>query len=134
MAFKYKEIDHPKYKYELTRYYRAILNFGPDKRIEGRFHSFHPCGCLRVKVGYRWDGASGPTIDTKSTMRASCVHDVLYQLIREGELSRKYKAAADKELRRLMIEDDPSWGGKIRAGYFYQAVKLFGFWACRRNK
>ena len=43
-------------------------------------------GTLVVPRGYCWDGASGPTLDTKATMVASLVHDVFYQMMREGLL------------------------------------------------
>ena len=39
---------------------------------------------LLIKDGYAWDGASGPTIDTKNTQTASLVHDGLWQLIAAG--------------------------------------------------
>ena len=39
-----------------------------------------------VRRGYAWDGASGPTIDTKDSMKATLIHDVLYQVMREGGL------------------------------------------------
>ena len=52
-------------------------------------------GQLTIKRGYCWDGASGPTFDTPSTMLASLVHDALYQLMRECLLPQDYRIRAD---------------------------------------
>ena len=41
---------------------------------------------LYVYPGYRWDGASGPTIDSEDSMQASLFHDVVYQMLRERKL------------------------------------------------
>ena len=77
---------------------------------------------LMVKEGYAWDGPSGPTFDTKTFMRASLVHDALYQLMREGWLSRSYRGHADRLLRDICLEDGMS---RVRAGYVYRAVRWF---------
>ncbi len=60
---------------------------------------------LVVKSRYAWDGASGPTFDTPTNMRASLFHDALCQLIREGLLDGKYRKYADELLRAHMLED-----------------------------
>lgn len=77
-----------------------------------------------VRKHYAWDGPSGPTIDTKSFMRGSLVHDAFYQLMREGRLDPKiWKDYADQLLRKMCIEDG-MW--RFRANYVYWAVKHFG--------
>jgi len=78
---------------------------------------------LTANAYYAWDGASGPTIDSPSTMRASLVHDALYQLIRLGALPRSAKGAADQLLHDLLIEDGMS---RVRAWYWLRAVSWFG--------
>jgi hypothetical protein len=84
-------------------------------------------GKMTISDGYAWDGASG-AIDTKSIMRASLVHDALYQMIREGlPIVRK---EADKEFYRIMRKDGMWW---IRAQYIYWAVRLFGKIALRHD-
>ena len=70
---------------------------------------------------YAWDGASGPTWDTLSTMIASLVHDLIYQFIRLGLIDPKYKTYADEMLKVIGIEDG-MW--KFRAGYYQLAVSL----------
>lgn len=81
-----------------------------------------PEGTLRIRAGYAWDGASGPTWDSKSSMRASCVHDALYQLMRLGLLSREWREVADRVFRRL-CQEDGMWS--IRAQIWYDMVRVF---------
>lgn len=80
-------------------------------------------GMLLIRKGYCWDGASGPTFDTLSTMRASLVHDALYQLIREGVIGMPFRRFADKLFYKMLREDGM---GRLRAWYFYRAVRQFG--------
>ena len=79
--------------------------------------------CVGIRAGYAWDGASGPTIDTEGTMEATLVHDVLYQLMREGCVSQSARLAADRLLRDMMKRDGVNL---IRRWYFYLAVRWFG--------
>ena len=67
-------------------------------------------GILSIRSGYAWDGPSGPTIDTKNTMRGSLVHDALYQLMREGHISdaEEVRILADDELDAILKEDGMS--------------------------
>ena len=67
-------------------------------------------GRLTIQRGYCWDGASGPTFDTASTMLASLVHDALYQLMRECLLPQDFRLPADICLKRIMLRDyNGSW-------------------------
>ena len=62
-------------------------------------------GVLIIHKGYPWDGASGPAFDSKAVMRASLVHDALYQLMREGLLGQDWRARADLELQKIYKQD-----------------------------
>ncbi len=150
---RYKELHGYKYRVELEE--SVYINMVFDEPIIGnRYLRLSLCSkpapastLLSVKDGYMWDGPSGPTIDDRTNMRASLVHDVLYQAMREGLFDRSYRKAADQELRRLMIKDglaqlvDPdlpqSLGKKhntrfnrawvrTRAQAYYMAVRVFG--------
>lgn len=81
-------------------------------------------GVLTLTPGFEWDGPSGPTLKTLSTMRASAVHDALYSLIKAGLLPRETRKVADAMLRKLMLKDG---AGHLRAWYFWLAVRLFGW-------
>jgi hypothetical protein len=82
-------------------------------------------GKLKINSGYAWDGPSGPTWDSKNSLRASLVHDALYQLMRGELLDRDtWREAADKELYRICVEDG-MW--KLRARIWYRAVRGMAF-------
>ncbi len=115
------------YKYQLVDDYSVRLRLRPDENISTEFISLEKSlekdGFLRIKRGYAWDGPSGPTIDTKNFMRGSAIHDALYQLMRQGKLSKTYRAAIDMELKLICLEDGMS---RIRAWWVHRGVRLGG--------
>lgn len=82
--------------------------------IEDYYFKLEPSGLLTVKRGYAWDGASGPTWDTPSSMAASLVHDVFCQLERDCRL------------------DYATWHEKINE-FFGDMCKEAGMWAARAS-
>jgi len=54
-------------------------------------------GCLKVRKGYPWDGNSGPCYDFDSSLKASCVHDVLCDYINMGSLPVELQPMVDQE-------------------------------------
>lgn len=110
------------YKYELMDEYRIPVMLPSSIAVPDPYVYISE-GYLVIKKYYTWDGPSGPSIDTPSFMRGSLVHDALYQLMREGQLSKEYKDYADNLLRQICLEDGMS---KFRAWYVYQAVHTFG--------
>jgi len=118
---KFKSANH--YKYQLHKEYCIQTNIKPKKDIHIDFMVvLCKTGLLRIAQGYCWDGASGPTIDDKTNMRASLVHDALYQLMRAKKLSIKHRKKADAIMKKLLLEDG-MW--KFRAAYYYWAVRTF---------
>jgi len=118
-----ERIKHKTYKYRLLSSYSLPIKIYPDSNIDDRhFVKLDEFGKLTLAKGYAWDGPSGPTIDTPDFMRGSLVHDGLYQLMREGLISRKHRAYADRLLRDICREDGMPWW---RAQYVYVAVRLF---------
>jgi len=111
-------------KYVLEEVYYDRIPFVLAANIKTSYCKLNSNGYIVIYPGYEWDGASGPTIDTDDTMDGSLVHDVLYQLMREGKLSRKkYRKDADKCIRQMCITDGmPVW----RANYWYFFLRLFG--------
>lgn len=110
------------YKYQLHRDYTV------QTRITGHcvadaFYTLLQDGTLFIRAGYAWDGPSGPTLDTKTFMRGSLVHDVFYQMMREGQLPQDCFHPANDELRRLCLEDG-MWS--VRAWWVWRAVERFG--------
>ena len=123
------------YKYELKEDYYYVLpgKFrGHSFEVKGRcghtgaeilFLKITPENNLVIYKGYKWDGPSGPTIDSSSFMRGSLVHDALYQLIREGKLEYKFRKPADKILKEICKQDGmPFW----RRNYVYWGVRAGG--------
>jgi hypothetical protein len=103
------------YKYQTYHDYSLQTQItGYD--VDTEFIKLTPWGMLTIWRGYAWDGASGPTMDTKSSMRGSLVHDALYQLLREEKISQHYRKLADEMLRDICIEDG-MWAWRARLWY-----------------
>lgn len=117
-CIKYKQ----GYRYQLVEEYSTVIPVKPTTDVETSYIALLSSGKLTIKEGYAWNGPSGSTIDTFNFMRASLVHDALYQLMREGELeSRRYRLAADRLLQQLCKEDGMSL---FRAWWVYQGARL----------
>lgn len=111
------------YKYQLAKdYNHALPAEFKAYTINTRFFTFSG-GVLAIYAGYAWDGASGPTWDSKCSMRASLIHDCLYQAMRMGFIAASRRDAADQEFHRICLEDGML---KPRAWLWYQAVSRFG--------
>lgn len=112
------------YKYQLANSYKVNVSIRPKSDIDTEFINLDTDGNLFVKKGYAWDGPSGPVIDTEENMRGSLVHDALYQLMRNGELSsRTHRKAADQIFKDICKEDGVS---NLRASVYYKALRRFG--------
>jgi len=109
------------YKYQLSESYEVLIpELAKQPAITTEYISINN-GLLSLKKGYAWDGPSGPTIDTKTFMRGSLIHDALYQLLREAYLPKEDRKTADKVLRRMCLEDNMCF---LRANVVYLAVRL----------
>ena len=111
------------YKYQLRAPYTIQLaEIRPAHGAGTEWITLDLDGTLTIRAGYAWDGASGPTYDSKSSMRPSLVHDALYQLMRLGLLDHSFRPAADTIFHRLCSEDG-MFGP--RAWLWYHAVRIF---------
>ena len=120
------------YKYQLAETYSVSVVIQPDEPIETEYIELSTDGALTIKAGYAWDGPSGPTVDTKSFMRGSLVHDALYQLMRNNHLPSSCRLDADQELHRICREDGMT---RFRAWYILWGVrKGAGFAADPKSK
>ncbi len=121
MKIKYRKI--PKHwKYQVLENITMTLETDAPT-IRTPFVTLFRSGHLIIHKGYAWDGPSGPAIDTENFMRGSLIHDVLYQLMREGYLDYSYRKYADQLLREICIADG-MW--PVRAAWVYMAVRVFG--------
>ena len=112
------------FKYQMVKPLTVVTRVTPRFYINTRYIELGTNGTLHIRTGFAWDGASGWTIDTKSSMRASAVHDALYKLIRMGRLDRVgVREQADEEFLRLCLEDG-MW--KWRARVWFRALRIGG--------
>jgi len=107
------------YKYQLVETYSTKTAVYPVNNIHAKYLSLSTSGVLTIRSGYAWDGPSGPTFDTKTFMRGALVHDALYELMRQGYLSKTYRSAADNELKKICLEDGMC---RLRAWYVHKGV------------
>ncbi len=113
-----------KYKYQLESEYKVRISIKPKTDITTDFIDLSTQGALLVKKAYAWDGPSGPVKDTPKNLRASLVHDALYQLMRRVKLKRRtHRKAADLEFKRICKEDGVS---KYWASIWYKGLRKFG--------
>lgn len=110
------------YKYQLVKDYTTETKIRPGATIDTDYIRLGMDGALTIKKSYAWDGPSGPTLDTKDSMRGSLEHDAKYQLMREEYISREWRETADEELKETCIKDG-MWSG--RANLWYIAVEVF---------
>lgn len=113
------------YKYQLRGGYsvRVVELADPAREpIMTDWIELWPDGTMAISPGYAWDGASGPTYDSKDSMRASLIHDALYQLMRMGLVSRHLRRVADDVFYRVCLEDGMM---TVRAWGWYQMVRIF---------
>lgn len=121
----YIDYKHDIYKYKTRRPLQIGLSrFGEFPDVTTEYIAIEN-NVLFLKEDYAWNGASGPTIDTPSSMRASLFHDPIYQLLIEGELPSDcgYRLCGDNLLYCVCLEDG-MW--RFRAWYWYQGVRYFG--------
>lgn len=112
------------YKYQLAEDYIQHIPIHPKTDITTAFIRLSTSGELVVKRGYAWDGPSGPVIDTEENMRASLVHDALYQLMRcENLTTRTHRKTADLLFKAMCKEDGVS---NFQASAYYKALRRFG--------
>jgi hypothetical protein len=112
------------YKYALKhRYTMDLLPLKSLERTVGNDY-FTLCrdGTLTIEPGYAWDGPSWAS-DTPNFMRASLIHDVLYQAMRMGLIDDAiWRPIADQLLHDICIVDGMS---RFRAWCVWWAVRTF---------
>jgi hypothetical protein len=109
------------YKYQLAEDHISFVGIYPEEETRTQFLWLRTNGWLTIFKGYAWDGPSGPAVDTANFMRASLVHDALYQLMRmeiiDGKTCRKQ---ADIVMREITKETGMWW---LRRKWCFWAVR-----------
>ena len=116
------------YKYRTTKQYQLQIPIvGQD--IQTDYIALNVKGLLTIKKGYAWNGASGPTKDSKKSKRASGVHDALYQLMELKLLNyQTHRIIADWVFYRILLADKMF---KPRAWIWWRAVRRYAEFAAR---
>jgi hypothetical protein len=107
--------------YQLAETYYQNIQIFPKVPFSDQFISLSKEGVFIIKKGYVWDGSSGPTLQTKSTMRGSLLHDALYECMRKERLAQVHRYQADVIIRDTCIEDGMF---KWRAKGWFDALRL----------
>ena len=118
---KYRKIEG--YKYQLFETEVIKTPIIPEKEIFHEYFTLSLDGTLVVKKWYAWDGPSGPTIDTKNFIKDSLPHDVFFQGMRLGLLSKDHFHNVNKFLYNECLKHGMN---RFRAWYVFQSVELFG--------
>lgn len=119
-----KSIKYKKgYKYQLQETYACQVDIHPMYDVKTDYIDLSMDGMLTIREGYSWDGTSGPTLDGKTNMRGSLIHDALYQLFREEHISLKQRKQADLEFQKACLEDGMC---KSRAWIDFIGLRHFG--------
>lgn len=112
------------YKYQLAKAYQIKIPIKPRSAIATEYIDLDTQGNLEVKNGYAWDGPSGPVKDTKENLRASLIHDALYQLMRHEKLSsRTHRKASDQLFKDICKADGVS---NFWASIYYKGLRKYG--------
>ena len=113
--------------YCLTRI-KAISTSIRGFSYAGSHYSINEDGLVCGYIGYWYDGATGPAIDTDNSLEGACFHDILYALIRIGVIpdTYYYRRKADLVLYTALRADGMSW---LRANAWYVGVRLGGWTA-----
>jgi len=123
----------PKLKYRSGYKYQVAESITIQTQITGffahnQFLLLLEDGTLFIRVGYPWDGPSGPAVDTPNFMLSSLVHDAFYQLMREELLPQSIRELADNEMSRINYEwglDNPGKGMSwFRRWYTHLGVRI----------
>jgi len=113
------------FKYQVREYDFEVFvgDWGQTDDIDTKWIKLTIDGWLTIRVGYAWDGCSGPTIDSRKSMRGGAIHDAGYELIRKRFLPAKSKGPVDNTLHGYLLADN-MW--QFRADYYYWGVDRFG--------
>jgi hypothetical protein len=122
----------------------ALPFYNADNDDEKKYFVSGPMGNLKLKKGYRWDGPTPPKKQKKpkdykkNLMRASLVHDTVYDLMRMGKLPRdtrlftahgpgfETQRVADNSFYSICLEDPAK---RVECGFWWWGIRVGGAWS-----
>lgn len=125
---KWEFINHPKYYYKTLEDVEFESHLLLGIKFDSKYLNINN-GVATVKCGYAWNGSSPkwrflglmwgtPDGSEKSTLRASLIHDALYQYGKDANIKRSY---AD----RIQLLEHSNIEFPLKYLYYY-VVRLFG--------
>jgi hypothetical protein len=91
-------------------------------KIVDRFFRLDEDGMLWIFAGFAWNGASGPTFDTASSMGPSAVHDIFCICMRDGRLDYAvWQDIVNDFFRQQCLEDGMC---VARANFWHWGVEV----------
>ena len=113
------------YKYELAADFAIQIQIQPERTIEHEYYHLNTTGLLLIRKGYMSDGPSGPTWDSPGLLIGALVHDVGYQMTRDGHFDiYDDRARWDKVYREVIIAHGIN---PIRAWGHWRILKRVGW-------
>jgi hypothetical protein len=119
-----------------------MSTFNLDSAVEKKYFVLAPDGVLHLKKGYRWDGPTPPGKSKKPKdykkllMRASMVHDTVYDLLRMKKLTPRdsrlvslhldgfqNQRVADNSFYSICWEDPAS---RAKCGFWWWGIRVGG--------
>lgn len=104
----------PWFQFWGSKKYTTILDYHAYTPISG-FNCIHSDksgtialkqnGQIYISKDFLHDGPSGPTYDTKNTLRAAGEHDALFRLMKNGALPFKMVKKVNEFFEKRLIED-----------------------------
>jgi len=85
-------------------------------------------GRLTIDKGYDWNGVT--TLPTKNRLRASLVHDALYDLLAHKKLHERSKKIIDDIYVNIAIEDGEPY---LTAIFMKLGLRALGHWCVNRD-
>ena len=117
-CFTYKKCYDRKVRHDFT----FNVNIKPSKTVKMDYVTLTSDGVLKIKEGYHYDSHNMLSfLDTPSMNRAIIIRDALLQILVVGNLNVKYRRAAERVYREVMIKGGTT---PLRAWYHYLKVRL----------
>ena len=110
------------YEYVTEEDWVLETDISPPRPLKTDFIEMAAGGKMTLKKYYAWNGPSGPTIKTKTAVRATAFHDAFYQLCRMGMLPAYYRKKADILMYDILINAGMN---RIRAWLWLKMVRAF---------
>jgi hypothetical protein len=125
---QYREI--PRWKYQILSPVAFVVPIYPEVDIATPFINLSSKGVLEIAERYAWNGANVIS-DTEKNMRGSLIHDALYQLLRDGQLDKKWKLVADSVFEWVCVADG-TW--PVLGAAYEKALAIFGWTALKKDE